>query len=203
MKIDWTDLYCDSLIPFLRSKVSPEAKVGREFKVYGNRCDLAILEPECLTLIEIKTVHEQPKRKRILEQLQLYSNVSTKVIFVTEESLLETYLHYGLPEHIGIIVGKEDGEEFKELRVIRNPLITENFDTRSVLHSLWSREVSSLFKEIADKEFPDGLWGGYDKLEWWISNIPLKEQIEWKKKAIKVMFENREVYFNRNIWLKK
>ena len=163
MKTDWTDIYCDGLIPFLRSKV------GREFKVYGNRCDLAVLEPENLTLIEIKTVHEQPKKKRILAQLQLYSEVAQKVIFVTEKTLLGTYLQYGIPEHIGIIVGKEDGEEFKELRVVRNSRTTENFDTRSLLHSLWSREISSLFKEISDKEFPDGLWGGYDKLEWLIS----------------------------------
>lgn len=89
------------------------------------------------------------------------------------------------------------------LRVIRNPLITDRFDTRSILHNLWSREVSSLFEEISDKEFPDGLCGGYDKLEYWISNIPLKEQIEWKRKAVKVMFENQEVYYDRNIWLKK
>lgn len=203
MKIDWTDIYCDGLVPFLRSKVSPEAKIGREFKVYGNRCDLAVLEPEILTLIEVKTLHEQPKKSRILEQLQLYSNVATKVIFCTEESLLEAYLKYGIPEHVGIIVGKEDGEEFKELRVVRNSRTTENFDTRSVLHSLWSREISSLFKEISDKEFLDGLLGGYDKLEWWISKAPLDEQMEWKRKAVKVMFENREVYYGRNIWLKK
>lgn len=111
-----------------------------EFRVGTNKADLVLLNG-CSTCYEIKT--EYDSLVRLEDQLNSYLKIFDKVNVVCSQHMLESVLHIS-PIEVGVI----ELSSKNTLRVIREPIQTNELDVELMMKSLRKNEYQSIAEEL-------------------------------------------------------